>query len=262
MRDSIPCWQKILAQGFSTAAELLNFLQLPAAMGNTMAEKQFRTRVPRGFAALMQAGNRNDPLLLQVLAVENELAINDEFAIDPLQELAVNPLKGLIHKYHGRVLLTLTGACAVNCRYCFRRHFPYQDNNPGRQGWQPVLDYIAKDTSIREVILSGGDPLLATDTVLAELLDQLAAIPHLRILRIHTRIPVVLPERITPGLLTLLAASSLQTVVVLHSNHPQELDLRVAQACTDLRAAGCTLLNQSVLLNQVNDSAPVLAALS
>ncbi len=261
MRDSIPCWQKLLAQGFSCASELLAFLQLPST-ASELAEKQFKTRVPRGFVALMQPGDRYDPLLLQVLAVAEELQLSDDFVTDPLQEIAVNPVKGLIHKYHGRVLLTLTGACAINCRYCFRRHFPYQDNNPGRQGWQSALAYIAKDTSIHEVILSGGDPLLAKDNVLQSLLEQLTAIPHLRTLRIHSRIPVVLPERINQSLLDILAATPLQKVLVLHSNHPRELDVRVADACASLRGIGCHLLNQSVLLAGVNDNAQVLATLS
>ena len=210
----------------------------------------------------MQPGDRFDPLLMQVLAVGDELEAIDGFVADPLAENLTNPLQGLIHKYRCRVLLTVTGACAVNCRYCFRRHFPYQDNNPGRNGWQPVLDYISTDTCIHEVILSGGDPLLASDNVLSELFAQLAEIPHLRTLRIHTRIPVVLPERITEAFINLLATTRLHTVVVLHSNHPQELDNDVLNACAALRKVGCHLLNQSVLLAGVNDNAKTLAALS
>ena len=262
MRESIPCWHKILAEGFSSAAELLAFLQLPTSLANNLAEKQFKTRVPRSFAARMQPGNRYDPLLLQVLAVDEELQNTDDYVEDPLAEAVANPLRGLIHKYHGRVLLTVAGACAVNCRYCFRRHFPYQDNNPGRGGWQQVLDYIANDVHIHEVILSGGDPLLAKDQVLAPLLMQLAAIPHLRTLRIHTRIPVVLPERINESFINILARNRLHKVIVLHSNHPHELDSQVADACADLRQIGCHLLNQSVLLAGVNDSAHILAELS
>ena len=262
MRDSISCWQKKLAQGFASAAELLAFLHLPASLADGLAEKQFKTRVPRGFAARMQPGNRYDPLLLQVLAVGEELQITDGFIADPLVEVAVTPLSGLIHKYHGRVLLTVAGACAVNCRYCFRRHFPYQENNPGRAGWQQAIDYIAKDPCIHEVILSGGDPLLATDQVLASLLTQLAAIPHLHTLRIHTRIPVVLPERINESFINLLATNRLHKVVVLHCNHAQELDAQVMDACAALRQIGCHLLNQSVLLAGVNDNAQILAELS
>lgn len=262
MRDSIPCWQKNLAEGFSSAVELLEFLQLPPSLADKVAEKQFKTRVPRGFASRMQPGNRYDPLLLQVLAIEDELKITDGFIGDPLAEITAIPLSGLIHKYHGRVLLTLTGACAINCRYCFRRHFPYQDNNPGRSGWKDALEYIAKDSCIHEVILSGGDPLLAKDNLLSDLFTQLATIPHLQTVRIHTRIPVVLPERVNQSFLHLLTENRLHKVVVLHSNHPQELDNNVLEACVALRHAGCHLLNQSVLLAGVNDNAEILAQLS
>lgn len=262
MRESIPCWQKNLAEGFSSATELLSFLNLPISLASSLAEKQFKTRVPRSFASRMQPGNPADPLLLQVLAADEELEITEGFGSDPLAEETANHLPGLIHKYHGRVLLTVAGACAVNCRYCFRRHFPYQKNNPGRAGWQPVLDYIASDPAIHEVILSGGDPLLATDTVLEPLLKQLAVIPHLQTLRFHTRIPVVLPERVNEQFITLLAENRLQKVIVLHSNHAQELDSNVFRVCKTLRDAGCHLLNQSVLLAGVNDNAHILAELS
>jgi len=262
MRESIPSWQKILAQGFTASSELLAFLNLPPSLSNPSAEKKFRTRVPRGFAARMQPGNRFDPLLLQVLAVDDELQTMDGFVMDPLAEATANPMNGLIRKYHGRVLLTVTGACAVNCRYCFRRHFPYHENNPGREGWQPVIDHINHDSSIHEVILSGGDPLLATDPLLGALFAQLATIPHLRTLRIHTRFPVVLPERITDDFIHLLSTTPLKTVMVLHSNHAQELDDQVLQACLALRQAGCLLLNQSVLLAGINDNAKTLVELS
>lgn len=255
-------WQQILAQGFSSAKELLDFLGLPIALGSPLAEQEFKTRVPRGFAARMQPGNPNDPLLLQVLAVEEELRVATDYVQDPLEERAFNAIPGLIHKYYGRVLLTVTGACAINCRYCFRRHFPYQENNPGRAGWPPVIDYIAQHTQIVEVILSGGDPLLATDAILHALFKQIEAIDHVTTIRIHTRIPVVLPERITDELLALLSGSRLQIVVVLHSNHAQELDMSVEKACDRLRQANCHLLNQSVLLAGVNDKAETLAELS
>lgn len=262
MRDSIPRWQQILAQGFSSAAQLLDFLQLSTHFGSHIAEQQFKTRVPRGFAARMKAGDPLDPLLLQVLAVDDELKFTAGFSNDPLAEIIANPVKGLIHKYQGRVLLTVTGACAINCRYCFRRHFPYQDNNPGREGWQDVIDYIAQDVTINEVILSGGDPLLASDTVLAALLARLANIPHLHTLRIHTRIPIVLPERVNDALITMLAKNRLQKIIVLHTNHPNELDHQVEQACSVLSQIGVHLLNQSVLLKGVNDSVEVLVNLS
>jgi L-lysine 2,3-aminomutase len=262
MRDYSVTWQKILAQGFASVNELLEFLSLPVELGSKFAERQFNTRVPRGFVARMQKGNANDPLLLQVLATNEELAQVANYVNDPLVENLVNPLQGLIHKYKGRVLLTLTGICAVNCRYCFRRHFPYQSNNPGRNGWQQVLDYIRQDQSITEVILSGGDPFLASDKVLSEFFRQLETIPHLRTLRFHTRIPVVLPERIDERFLSLLATVKLRRVVVLHCNHAQELDETVNQACQALARAGCFLLNQSVLLKGINDDASILATLS
>lgn len=255
-------WRKILAQGFTSTHELLHFLELPPELASQVAQKQFATRVPLGFAKRMQKGNPRDPLLLQVLAVDTELHSTDNFSADPLAERQANPVKGLIHKYHGRVLLTLTGACAINCRYCFRRHFPYQDNNPGREGWKDSINYIANDSSITEVILSGGDPLLASDLVLDELIQQLERIPHLHTLRIHSRIPVVLPERIDTHFLALLSKSRLHKVIVLHCNHPQELDETVKIACTHLREANCHVLNQSVLLSGINDNAATLATLS
>jgi EF-P beta-lysylation protein EpmB len=255
-------WQKILAEGFSCAVDLLSFLQLPLFLANGLAEQQFKTRVPRGFAARMVPGDPNDPLLLQVLAVDKELYDSEDYVLDPLEEASSIPAKGLIHKYHGRVLLMLTGACAINCRYCFRRHFPYQENNPGRAGWELSLDYIAQDPSIHEVILSGGDPLLATDSVLDSMFDRLEAIPHLHTLRIHSRVPVVLPERVTDFLSARLSKSRLRKVVVLHTNHPQEIDNHVTLAIDTLRRAGCFVLNQSVLLARVNDSVSVLAELS
>lgn len=262
MRDASPSWQKILARGFSSAAELLSFLQLPVEQGSPVAEKQFKTLVPRSFAERMEKRNPFDPLLLQVLASGRELDEVSGYSSDPLEESTANPLKGLIHKYHGRVLLTLTGSCAVNCRYCFRRHFPYQENNPGRSGWQAVIDYIKDNHNIHEVILSGGDPLLAADKVIEELLRLLDDIEHLQVLRIHSRIPVVLPERIHSQLPQLLRRCRLSKVMVIHSNHPQELCPSVAEACRTLTAAGCQLLNQSVLLAGVNDDAQVLARLS
>ncbi|MDR3504135.1 MAG: EF-P beta-lysylation protein EpmB [Legionella sp.] len=263
MRDSSLSWQKKLAQGFSSVADLLAYLELPLSTGSLFAEEQFASRIPLGFAQRMQKGNPQDPLLLQVLATTQEMNSPAEYGVDPLQERVSNPLRGLIHKYHGRVLLTLTGVCAVNCRFCFRRHFPYQDNNPGRQGFKEICEYIAKDQSITEVILSGGDPLLAADVVIADLLQQLEQIPHVHTLRFHTRIPVVFPERIDTGFLSLLTTTRLKKVIVLHCNHPQELqDDVVGQVLHDLRQAGCHLLNQSVLLTGINDDAQVLASLS
>lgn len=262
MQSANNTWQKALAEGFASSSTLLQFLNLPVTQASSEAEQLFKTRVPRGFAACMEPGNPNDPLLRQVLAVHDELLTAEGFTKDPLDESHYNPLPGLIHKYKGRVLLTVTGVCAINCRYCFRRHFDYEGNNPGRRGWQAACAYIESDTSIQEVILSGGDPLLATDQTLQFLLDALSGIPHVHTVRIHTRLPVVLPERITPSLCHLLKTSRFQVAVVLHANHANELRDEVLSACVALRAAGCQLLNQSVLLSGVNDSADRLIALS
>jgi EF-P beta-lysylation protein EpmB len=262
MRETYSTWQKILAQGFSSSSELLQFLELPIDAMCNKAEITFKTRVPKGFVALMQPGNINDPLLLQVLAQPREMVEASEYEKDPLQEGKKNPIKGLIHKYHGRVLLTITGACAIHCRYCFRRHFPYQKNNPGQNGWADVLEYLEKDNHIHEVILSGGDPLIANDLVLSNLIESLEKIPHVKTLRIHTRIPIVLPERIDESFLTLMRSTRFNKVMVLHCNHPREIDERVALACKQLKNIGFHLLNQSVLLKDVNDSLDVLTALS
>lgn len=261
LRDFFVSWQKILAQGFSSAQELLLFLDLPPALGNECAEQVFKTRVPRSFALRMKPKDPRDPLLLQVLALQEENIFTPEFTQDPLEEKKKAFVPGLLHKYHGRVLLTLAGACAINCRYCFRRHFPYAENNPGKAGWSEALAYIQQDPSIQEVILSGGDPLLLKDEPLFAFIKKLEVIPHVTTLRFHTRIPIVLPERITNGFLTQLQEIALKVVFVLHSNHPQEINQAVIDACTALRTKAL-LLNQSVLLKHINNSAQTLAELS
>lgn len=255
-------WQIALREGFSSAKTLLEFLELPHHLAMEAAEKTFKTRVPKGFAACMEKRNPECPILLQVLAAPAELDSAPGFVPDPLQEANFNPVPGLIHKYHGRVLLTVTGVCAVHCRYCFRRHFPYQANNPGRSGWRVAIDYIAANPSIHEVILSGGDPFMASDSTLSFLFDALAAIPHVETLRIHTRVPIVLPERIDDDLCELLNSSRFRKVVVLHANHGNELRDAVKTACVALSRAGCFLLNQSVLLKKVNDDSNTLITLS
>ena len=262
MRETNASWQRILADGFVSSRALLDYLELSDTLGSAAAEQVFKTRVPRGFAACMKKGDPNDPLLRQVLAISDELISEPGFVTDPLDEAAYNSMPGLIHKYAGRVLLTVAGACAVNCRYCFRRHFPYADNNPGRAGWANALAFIEADASIHEVILSGGDPLLAPDATLQFLIQALEAIPHVHTLRIHTRLPVVLPERIDANLCKLLSNARFQCVVVLHANHAAELSAGVLDACRALREAGCHVLNQSVLLAGVNASIDALVALS
>jgi EF-P beta-lysylation protein EpmB len=257
-------WQEQLSDLVTDLQELLGLLQLDPAQLDLAPEalQDFPLRVPRPFLARMRRGDARDPLLLQVLPLGAELLQVPGYDPDPLQESAVNAAPGLLHKYHGRVLLITTQSCAIHCRYCFRRHFPYAENRPGRARWQQALDYIAADPSITEVILSGGDPLASSNSYLGWLLEALAQIPHLRRLRLHTRLPIMLPDRIDQGLLDLLQAWPGQCVVVLHANHANEFDAEVDAACARLRAAGAQLLNQSVLLQGINNDADSLCALS
>lgn len=257
-------WQEELQRAIRSPQELLARLQLPMELlpQAQQAAQDFALRVPLPFVEKIQPGDVHDPLLRQVLPLGEELQSVEGYVADPLAELAANPLKGLIHKYESRVLLTLASACAVNCRYCFRRHFPYSDNNPGAEEWRAVVDYIAADASINEVILSGGDPLLSPDRQLSRLVAELEKIDHVRRLRIHTRLPVVIPQRVDSELLSWLEATRLQTVMVLHINHAAEVDEILAARVADLKASGVTVLNQSVLLRGVNDSVDVLVDLS
>ena len=232
---------------------------LPAARA---AARLFPLRVPRGFVARMRPRDPRDPLLRQVLPLAEECLAVEGFGADPVGDLSAMVVPGVLHKYHGRVLLTATGACAVHCRYCFRRHFPYAEANPVVDQWHQALDYIAGDESITEVILSGGDPLSLSDRRLAELTTRLEAIPHLRRLRLHTRLPIVLPERVNDELRDWLGATRLKTAVVVHANHANEVDASVIAALADLKGSGAELLNQSVLLRGVNDSTEALMALS
>lgn len=210
----------------------------------------------------MRAGDRADPLLRQVLPLDAEDQLNPGFGTDPVGDLAALAGPGVLHKYQGRALVITTGACAIHCRYCFRRHFPYADAQGRGADWTPVLDYLARDDSIEEVILSGGDPLALSDSRLAVLAEGLDRIAHLQRLRIHTRLPIVLPERVDAALLAWLGATRLKPVMVLHANHAREFDTSVDAALARLRATGVCLLNQSVLLRGVNDSVAALRALS
>ncbi|TQV71841.1 EF-P beta-lysylation protein EpmB [Exilibacterium tricleocarpae] len=257
-------WQDELADLIRDPRELLQLLDLDPALAGPgdAAQQQFPLRVPRAFVAKMRRGDSRDPLLRQVLPLGEELTASAGYSRDPLLETSSNPHAGLIHKYAGRVLLIVARQCAIHCRYCFRRHFPYQDNSPGRRAWQAALDYIRADTGISEVIYSGGDPLALPDKQLAWLSGEIDAIAHVKRLRIHTRLPVVLPNRIDDGCLRWLSATRLQTVVVLHANHANEIDAEVGAATARLREAGATVLNQTVLLRGVNDSVEALAALS
>lgn len=259
-----PRWQRLMAESITRPADLLAALDLDPALPALEAERlrDFPIRVPRGFVARMQRGNPADPLFLQVWPSTLEADAVPGFTTDAVGDLAKLKGGGLIHKYAGRALVVTTGACAINCRYCFRRHFPYGDALASRGHWRATLDELDADHSIEEVILSGGDPLALADDKLAEFVASLDARPWIRRLRLHTRVPVVLPERVDEPLLDWLGKTRLQKVVVLHINHANEIDEAVADACAKLRAAGATVLNQAVLLRDVNDSADAQARLS
>lgn len=257
-------WRRVLAEAVTDGRELLRRVGLD---GHPLAatldpDTPFPVRVPEPLLQRIARGDPDDPILRQVLALDAERLEVTGFGEDPLGERDANPEPGLLHKYRGRALLITTGGCAVHCRYCFRRHFPYGENNPGRRGLDAALAHLAAADGVREIILSGGDPLLLDDEALAALLDRLEAIDGLERLRIHSRFPVVIPQRITPALVARLAAGRLRPVLVLHANHARELGDDVAEALEPLRAARIPLLNQAVLLRGVNDSVGALRALS
>lgn len=256
-------WLEILANSISDPKELLQRLKLPAEKfeQDIAARRLFPMRVPLPFVAKMEVGNPRDPLFLQVMSLRQEFLQAEGFVKDPLQEQHI-ATPNLLHKYRNRVLLMVKGGCAVNCRYCFRRHFPYERNKGNKVNWRKAIDYIAEHPYIEEVILSGGDPLMAKDYELEWLIKQLENLPHLSRLRIHTRLPVVIPQRITDELCQILAVSRLQTVLVTHINHANEMDEIFIRAMDKLRRAGIVLLNQSVLLKNVNDDAQTLKVLS
>lgn len=262
--ERAPLWRRQLGESIRDAGELLRALELPLDLlpGARLGGQHFPLQVPKGYIARMRKGDAQDPLLRQVLPVDAEGVAAPGFIDDPVGDMASRASPGVLHKYQGRVLLVTTGACAVHCRYCFRRHYPYGDEAIHHQHLTTALHYIASDSSISEVILSGGDPLSLSDERLTGMVRAIANIEHVQRLRIHTRLPVVLPARITDELVQWLTTSRLQPVMVIHANHAQELDSEVGSALQRLRAAGVTLLNQSVLLRGVNDDAETLARLS
>jgi len=257
-------WQQQLAEAFNTIEDLCRYLQLapndlPVSLA---AHEKFPIRVPHSFAACMEKGNPHDPLLRQVLPVTDETRIYPGFSNDPVGDLTAAAQTGVLHKYQGRVLFINTGSCAINCRYCFRRNFPYADLQLSKQKEKAAIQYIQDDADISEVILSGGDPLLLNDARLTRLIQQLSRISHLKRIRIHSRLPIVLPARITDELIETLSESVAQIILVVHCNHANEINDRVIAACKRLKDGGVTLFNQSVLLKGVNDTAEQLCVLS
>lgn len=256
-------WQQALNEAFTDVETLCRHLQIaPDSLPLLSEIKAFPLRVPRGFVDCMEPGNPRDPLLRQVLPLQDESRDYPGYSHDPVGDLNAVATPGVIHKYHGRVLLIVTGACAIHCRYCFRRNFPYSELQLSTQKWQQATDYIASHAEISEVILSGGDPLLLSDDKLGLLLRRLGGISHLKRIRIHSRVPVVLPSRITQPLLDSLRDTGKQIVLVMHANHPNELSAEVGSACAQMRQRGITLLNQSVLLKDINDDGVELCCLS
>lgn len=256
-------WRQLWRESITDARDLLALLDLgPLTDQLPPADAGFPLRVPRGFVARMRRGDRRDPLLLQVLPQLAELDLAPGFMIDAVGDMGARAAPGVLHKYQGRALLIASGTCAVNCRYCFRRHFPYSEELAAAGQWQQALDFLRNDDSINELILSAGDPLALSTAKLGELSAGLANISHVTRIRIHSRLPVVLPERIDEALLAWLEALPQQKVIVLHANHAQEFDASVDAACARLRNCGAILLNQSVLLSGINDDASVLTDLS
>lgn len=268
--QKVDAWKINLKNAFVHPLELLNYLEIHqtdhgVSFPDFDLTQVFKTKVPKSFAALMQAKNPFDPLLLQVLPLKIENQEKRDYLKDPLEEnnAKTNPLPGVLHKFSSRILLTLTGACAVHCRYCFRRHFPYEANTPGLKNIDNIMTYIQNNPSIHEIILSGGDPLSAPDDYLKHVLEKFQTLPQIKIIRFHTRFPIVIPERITKSLANLfknISASGLKIVMVLHCNHPNELSPPLASHL-DLIKPFTTLLNQSVLLKNINDMPDVLISL-
>lgn len=261
----MPDWREQLRAAVRDPDALIDQLQLPEELrqGARTAARLFPLVVPQAFLSRMRPGDPDDPLLRQVLPLgEEAMPAPARFTTDPVGESSANKAAGMLQKYHGRALLIVAGVCAVGCRYCFRRHYPYAETPSGLAEWQPALDVIAQSEDLEEVILSGGDPLMRGDDWLAELVTQLERIPHVRRLRIHTRLPIVIPDRVTDGLLTVLSTTRFAPTVVVHANHPAEIDEACGSALLRFVKSGVPVLNQCVLLRGINDDVATLAELS
>jgi len=257
-------WQAKLQQLFNDPDLVLKEVEttISAELISKKASESFSMRVTKEFIDRIKKGDPDDPLLKQILPVKDEEFEVEGFTTDPLAEMGTQVVPGLLHKYHGRALLVVTGTCAIHCRYCFRRHFPYAESNPAKDKWQQALDHIKNDPSISEIILSGGDPLTLPDHRLLDLIQKLSDIGHLQRLRIHSRLPIILPDRVNEHMIKWLTNTRLKSVLVVHTNHGNELDKDVATAMQRLRDINIPVFNQSVLLKGINDSAEILADLS
>jgi len=262
--SSFSDWHRSLAEAIRDPHVLLESLELSEKIltNSIVRQPSFPLLVPVSYRDRMQPGNPDDPLLRQVLPITEEDEDVSGFGIDPVGDAHSKRAPGLLHKYHGRALLVTTGACAVHCRYCFRREYSYQDDPRTLDDWSPAFDVLRRDTSIREIILSGGDPLMLTEVRLDDLLTRCEAIPHLARVRIHSRLPIVLPDRVDDVLLDRLRNSRLTPIMVVHANHPHEIIGDCAESLSCLVESGITTLNQAVLLQGVNDSVAALAELS
>ncbi len=262
MLQKTQTWQQELADGFNNINEICEYLNITQSSKKLIVENSnFPLRVPRGFVDRMESNNINDPLLKQILPIKSENLDTPGFTFDPVGDIESIAETGIIHKYHGRVLIITTGSCAINCRYCFRRNFPYDDYQLSTKKHLRAINYIESHEDISEVILSGGDPLLLSDQKLMGFIRKLESIPHIKRIRIHSRIPIVLPSRITAELCDALSSIKKDLIIVVHSNHANELNHQVKLACEHLKNANITLLNQAVLLKDINDSADQLCAL-
>ena len=262
MNSTPSSWQQELSQAFTKPADLLNYLNISDDLSDSQAENIFSLRVPMAYAKNMEKANRYDPLLLQVLPLAEELNNPTDYLDDPVGDLSALKDNGLIHKYQDRVLFITTGACAINCRFCFRRNFPYGDSQLNSKNEILAFQYIADNPQINEVIFSGGDPLLLSDQRIQHLLQKLTEISHIKRVRFHTRLPIVLPTRITKELTNILQSTPLAIIIITHCNHAKELSSDVNNACLKLKQSNITLLNQSVLLKNINDNIETLTQLS
>ncbi len=262
--DSTLGWQEEIAQSLRSPQQLIELLQLPekALQGMERGHRQFPIRATESFLRRIKPGNLHDPLLRQILPLPEEDEVSPGYLQDPVGDCAAACGNGILKKYHGRVLLITTPACGIHCRYCFRRHHPYREQSLPSEKMQAAIEWIQGHAEIHEVILSGGDPLMVGNRRLDQLLSALETIPHLKTLRIHTRMPIITPQRIDPTLLQRLQQSPLRIVMVIHCNHPNELDRGVVRSLESIAHSGITLLNQSVLLRGVNDSVSTLERLS